>query len=195
MRRVLLLNNVPAPYFDPLFEKVGEESGWLLTVCYSSDWNKDVGWEEGTHGKEAAHRTIVLDRQNPALKSRLGSSGAAAVALAEIFLSEKPGYLICFGYTLAPQMIALLWAVMTATPFALIGDANYYHDSADGIKRLTKAVWLRLLASRSAALIAIGTANRRFWESYGASAEKIFEAGFAVKNDFFLAEREQRKGA
>lgn len=195
MRRVLLLNNVPAPYFDPLFEKIGEESGWLLTVCYSSDWNKDVGWREKSLAGSSSHRTIILDRQNPALKSRLGSSFAAAVALLKVLMSEKPDYLICYGYTLAPQMTALLWAMMTATPFAVIGDANYFNDSAVGIKRLIKSAWLRLLAGRSAALIAIGSANRRFWESYGAGANKIFDAGFAVKNDFFAAECEERKGA
>src|SRR5262249_61449750 len=99
-----LLNNVPAPYFDPLFKKIGEESGWRLTVCYSSDWNEAVGWQEKTRGSEAAHSAIILDRRNPWLKSKLGSSLAAAIALARILLSERPDYLICYGYTLAPQM-------------------------------------------------------------------------------------------
>lgn len=196
MRRVLLLNNVPAPYFDPLFEKLGEESGWRLTVCYSSDWNKDVGWQERPQAREAAHRTIILDRQNPGLRSKLGSSLAAAIALMSLLVSERPDYLICYGYTLAPQMIALLWAMATRTPFALIGDANYYIDVTAGAKRLIKTAWLRLLARRAAALVAIGVANRMFWESYsagGAGADKIFEARFAVDNDFFATEREKRK--
>lgn len=193
MRRVLLLNNVPAPYFDPLFEKLGEESGWRLTVCYSSDWNKDVGWREQLRTEAASHRTIILDRQNPALKSKLGSSLAAAVALVKVLLSERPDYLICYGYTLAPQMVALLWAMITAKPFALAGDANIYNDTAAGMKRLAKSAWLRLLARRAAALIAVGLANRMFWESYGAGADKIFEARFAVNNDFFATECEKRK--
>jgi len=196
MRRVLLLNNVPAPYFDPLFEKIGAESGWLLTVCYSSDWNKDVGWREKSLAGSSSHRTIILDRQNPALKSRFGSSFAAAVALLKVFMSEKPDYLICYGYTLAPQMTALLWAMMTATPFALIGDANYFNDTASGMKRLIKTAWLRLLAARAAAMIAVGVANRRFWESYatgGAGKGKIFDARFAIDNDFFANECEKRK--
>src|SRR5262249_9339551 len=57
-----------------------------------------------------------------------------------------------------------------------------------------KTAWLRLLVSKAAALIAVGSANRRFWESYGAGADKLFEAGYAVKNDVFAAEREKRKG-
>jgi len=194
MLRVLLLNNVPAPYFGPLFEKIGAESGWLLTVCYSSDWNKDVGWGEKSPAESTSHGVVILDRQNPALKSWLGSSFAAAAALLKMLLGEKPDYLICCGYTLAPQTTALLWAMMTATPFALMGDANYFNDTAAGMKRLIKTAWLRLLVSKAAALIAVGSANRMFWESYGAGADKIFESGLAVNNDFFATECERRKG-
>src|SRR5215470_8892408 len=171
MLRALLLNNVPAPYFDPLFEKIGEESGWLLTVCYSSDWNSDVGWVEKSAAESPSHRTIILDRRYPALKSLFGSSVAAAVALLKVLSSEKPDHVICYGYTLAPQMTALLWAMITATPFALAGDANYFNDTTAGIKRLIKTAWLRLLAAKASALIAIGSANRRFWESYAARAD------------------------
>lgn len=193
MRRVLLLNNVPAPYFDPLFEMLGEESGWRLTVCYSSGWNKDVGWRERPQARGDAYRTIILDRQNPRLRSKFGSSLAAAIALMKLLMNKRPDYLICYGYTLAPQMTALLWAMATRTPFALIGDANYYIDVTAGAKRLIKTAWLRLLARRSSALVAIGSANRMFWESYDADADKIFEARFAVDNDFFATEREKRK--
>lgn len=193
MKRVLLLNNVPAPYFDPLFEKLGEESGWRLTVCYSSDWNMGVGWAGRPLAEKSAHRTIILDQQQPALKSKLGAWTAAAFALAKILMREKPDYLVCYGYTLAPQMVLLLWAMITITPFALIGDANYHNDTAAGLKRLVKGAWLRLLTRRAAALIVIGTANRRFWESHGAKADKLFEARFAVDNDFYERAREERK--
>ena len=194
MRRVLLLNNVPAPYFDPLFERIGRESGWRLTVCYSSDWNKDVGWRNKAQVKEAAHHTIVLDQQNQWLKSKLGSSLAAAIALAKILISERPEYLICYGYTLAPQITAIIWAMATGTSFAIIGDTNYINDIAKGLKRLVKRFWLRMVTKRAAALIAIGRANRLFWESYSARPEQLFEARFAVDNDYFahaIAEREE----
>ncbi len=183
MMRVLLLNNVPAPYFDPLFEKLGRESGWQLTVCYSSAWNRDVGWEEKKFNERAAHRTIILDRtrQN------------AAVALAEILIRERPDYLICYGYTLKPQITALSWAMLTKTPFAVIGDANIYCDDASGIKRILKRWWLRQVTRRASALMTIGTANRLFWESYGARPEQLFEARFAVDNDFYARACEARK--
>jgi glycosyltransferase involved in cell wall biosynthesis len=165
-------------------------------VCYSSDWNKDVGWGKKVPAEEAAHRTIILDRRNPWLKSKLGSSLAAAIALANNLIAERPDYLICYGYTLAPQMTALLWAMATGTPFAVIGDANYNTDMAKGLKRLAKRFWLRALTKRAAALIAVGAANRAFWESYRARPEQLYEARFAVDNEFFAwASAERREDA
>src|SRR5262249_62251271 len=193
MRRVLLLNNVPAPYFDPLFERIGRESGWSLTVCYSSDWNKDVGWKKKAQAEEAAHRTIILDQRNPWMKSKLGSSFSAAIALAKNLRAERPDYLICYGYTLAPQMTALLWAMATRTPFAVIGDANYNTDMAKGMKRLAKRFWLRGVKKRAAALIAVGAANRKFWESYGARREQLFEARVAGDNEYFARSSAARR--
>lgn len=168
MKRVLLLNNVPAPYFTPLFEKVGSESGWDLTVCYSSDWNQDVGWQTKLTQKAKAHRVIVLDQQSHRLRRLLGSSMAATVLLFQTLLRDRPDYLICYGYTLKPQMVALFWAMITRTPFAVSGDTNCYADSAIGLKRLLKSHWLRQVTSRASALIAVGTASRMFWEAYGA---------------------------
>jgi glycosyltransferase involved in cell wall biosynthesis len=163
-------------------------------VCYSSDWNKDVGWLENLQRNTEAHQTIVLDRRLPKLRAKLGSSLAAAAALVGVLRRERPDYLICYGYTLAPQTVALFWAMLTGTPFALVGDANYFTDVATGMKRRVKGAWLRMLAARAAALIAVGAASRMFWESYGAGAEKIFVANFAVDNQFFARECGRRKG-
>ena len=149
MRRVLLLNNVPAPYFDPLFERVGREAGWELTVCYASSWNRAVGWEEAPQSETTAHRTILLDRRQPWLRARCGSWTAAAVALLGLLVRERPDYLLCYGYTLLPQTTALLWAIATRTPFAIAGDANYHCEVSTGVKRALKRAWLGWLARQS----------------------------------------------
>lgn len=191
--RVLLLNNVPAPYFTPLFERLGDESGWQLTVCYSSVWNQAVGWEPGAMNQSHSHRTVILDRGIHGLRELLGSSAAAAIELLKLLVREKPDYLICYGYTLLPQIVALAWAMTTKTPFAVIGDANYYNDNAEGLKRAVKGIWLRKVTKRAAALITVGTANRMFWEAYGANPARLFHAGFAVDNEFYTKARAEKK--
>lgn len=144
-----------------------------------------MGWEKKTATADGAYRTIVLDRQRPWLKARIGSSVAASVSLVELLLRERPDYLLIYGYTLLPQMAALLWAMMTGTPFAVACDANRYTDLATGLKRLAKGLWLRQVTRQAAALICVGTANRLFWSAYGARPEQLFEARFAVDNNHF----------
>ncbi|MDX2042428.1 MAG: glycosyltransferase family 4 protein [Acidobacteriota bacterium] len=177
--RVLLLNNLPAPYFTPLFARLGELLEGKLTVCYSSDWNQTVGWEQVS---DESNQAIFLDRRAPKLRRWLGSGVAAAVALLKVLKTEKPEFVICYGYTLLPQFVLLLWAIATQTPFALSGDANFYNDAPKGLKGIGRAFWLRFVVGRAAALICVGTANRMFWQKYGARDEQLFHAGFAVNN-------------
>ena len=192
--RVLLLNNVPTLYFDPLFEKIRRDSGWQLRVCYSSAWNSQVGWEESEFERQG--EAIILDQKSPWLRKRLGSSVAAAVSLARILTSQSPDYLICCGYTLKPQLVALTWAMLMKKPFAVIGDSNIYCDRITGVKRIIKRLWLNLVTRQASALMTIGSANRRFWESYGARPEQLFESRLAVDLEFFeRACRERRDEA
>lgn len=191
--RVLLLNNVPAPYFEPLFARLGGETGWDLTVCYATGASREVGWGERQVAQSAAHRTVILDEMEPLVSAWGGSAWAAAVALLKLLRQGRPDYLLCYGYTLPPQFVVLVWALLSNTPFALAGDANYYQDVARGLKRVLKALWLRLVVRRAAALICVGTANRMFWEAYGAQPAQLFEAGFAVDNDFFARARVERR--
>jgi glycosyltransferase involved in cell wall biosynthesis len=177
----------------PLFEKLGSDSGWDLTVCYSSAWHRNVGWVQEKLEEHGSHRTMILDQLMPKLTKILGSKAAAAVALADILLRERPDYLISYGYTLLPQITAIVWSILTDTPFAVGGDANFYCDNARRIKRYLKRWWLSQITNRAAALLTIGTANRMFWEAYGAKEEQLFEARFAVDNDFYARSIEARK--
>ena len=179
--RVLLLNNLPAPYFTPLFDRLAEKLEGRLTVCYSSDWNQTVGWEQVSTG-DHTNPAIILDRRAPTLRRWFGSGVAAAVALLKVLKTDKPEFVICYGYTLLPQFVLLMWAMATRTPFAIGGDANFYNDSTKGLKGIGRTFWLRFVVGRAAALICVGTANRMFWQKYGARPEQLFLAGFAVDN-------------
>ncbi|MEP7271363.1 MAG: glycosyltransferase family 4 protein [Acidobacteriota bacterium] len=184
MKRVLIVNNIPAPYFDPLFARLGNEPGWALKVCYTSTWNENAGWVEGSV-EETSYQKLILDRRLPKLTRILNSPVSAAVALLGELMRERPNYVISYGYTLLPQFVSIMWAILTATPIAIIGDANVHTDKAAGLRRVVKRFWLRKVVSRAAALISIGSANRRFWESYGARESQLFEARYAVENDHF----------
>lgn len=182
--RILIVNNIPAPYFNPLFARLDQERDWSLRVCYTSSWNRDAGWVEQPVA-ETAYQTIILDRRHPLLTRCLGSSIAAGASLLLEFRKEQPDYVISYGYTLVPQFIAIVWSAMTRTKFAVVGDSNIYSDLSSGWRRRIKRLWLGRVIRWASALIAIGTSNRRFWERYGAGTEQLFEARYAVDNGHF----------
>jgi glycosyltransferase involved in cell wall biosynthesis len=195
MRRVLLLNNIPAPYFDPLFAKLAEAHDWVLRVCYASTWNRNAGWVEKPL-RQTNYEVVVLDRLHEHLTRRFGSSISAAMALFDEMNRERPDYALIYGYTLLPQCLAILWASLVGIPFAVIGDANFHADTARGVRRVVKRLWLKVVISQASALINIGRANRRFWESYGAPPQKLFTAGYAVDNEHIASEiNKARAGA
>ena len=190
--KVLLLTNVPSPYNLPAFRQVHQDAGWSLTVCYASSENKDVGWRADRLKHQGGYESLVLDVKRPRLKRVLGASIAAALALRERLNQWKPEYVIVYGYSRIPQLTAIAWSIGTATPFAVLGDSNIYADCARGIKRSAKRRWLRYLVHKAAAIMVVGTANRRFWESYGAPACKLFDVPFAVDNEHFARTQTER---
>lgn len=194
MKKVLLLSNVPSPYLTPLFNKLARETGWELLVCYVSRWNQNVGWSLAQVQNYLANGETVLDEHARWL-SKLSSQWAAALCLLAKLRKQQPDYLVIYGYTRAPQLTALLWCSLTRRPFAIAGDATYYADSATGIRKLVKTYWLRLIIRWAAAILVVGKASRMFWEAYGARPEQIYEAPFAVDNDWFAAESQRQRPA
>jgi glycosyltransferase involved in cell wall biosynthesis len=193
--RVLLLANVPTPYNLPLIEMVRSQSGWDFEVCFISSSNEAVGWADEDKPLPENDGMSIIDRRLPWLNRLLGSHSAAATALLATLKNNRPDYLILYGYTQLPQMLAIFWAVLTGTPFAVMGDANIYADCATGLRRIIKRFWLRKVTRRAAALIAVGTTNRLFWESYGALPEQLFDLRYPVDNDYFAREAVAQKAA
>lgn len=194
MKKILFLSNVPSPYLTPLFNRLAQQPGWELNVCYVSSWGENVGWPEVSVEHYGINEKEILDRRFPAL-SRVSGQASAALALLERILLERPEYLVIYGYTRLPQVVALCWCLLTGLPFAIAGDATYYADKATGVRKLLKKGWLGIISRSTSAIIAVGKASRMFWEAYGARPEKIFNAPFAVDNDFFATESRKKKEA
>ncbi len=190
--KVLLLTNIPTPYNLPVFRQVHQDVDWSLTVCYASSANKDIGWRPDRLSHPGGYESLMLDVRGPYLRRVLGASLAAALTLRERLNQMKPEYVIVYGYSQIPQLTAIAWSIATATPFAVLGDSNIYADCVKGIKRSAKRCWLHYLGHKAAAIMVVGTANRRFWESYGAPACKLFDAPFAVDNEHFARSKTER---
>jgi glycosyltransferase involved in cell wall biosynthesis len=190
-KKILLLSNVPSPYLSPIYHSLKAEAHWDLHVCYISSWNAGVGWSEVVANEYIKAGDVVLARRGTIMGVQL----AAALSLLIRLVKIRPGYLLIYGYTQLPQCLLLLWAIIFNIPFAIAGDANVYMDNVAGWRRVLKRWWLCNLVKRTAALITVGAACRMFWERYGAQSHQLFEAGFAVDNDYFRKESRQARAA
>jgi glycosyltransferase involved in cell wall biosynthesis len=194
MKKVLFLSNIPSPYLTPLFNRLAQKPGWKLDICYVSSCGENVGWPEAPIQHYGVNEKDILDRRFPAL-SQVSAQLSAALALLERVLRNRPEYLVIYGYTRLPQVMALGWCLLSGLPFAIAGDATYYADKATGIRKFLKKCWLGVISRYTSAIITVGNASEMFWEAYGARSEKIFNAPFAVDNDFFAAESQKKQDA
>lgn len=174
--KTLILNNYPSPYFTPLFERLTEKykekyEGGELTVCYSRAVNPNSGWSDDCDVSVHKYDKIILNN---------------SLTLIRILITKRPEYLICYGYTLTPQIIALLWSLMTRTKYTVIGDANIHCDIASGMKRVMKRIWLKFILRSAHSIPYIGAANKAFWESYDAPPSKMNHVPLVVDNDFYV---------
>ena len=188
--RILVLNNVRSPSFDPLFSCLSRHSDWDLKVCYVSGRTDDVGWPS-LEGPPSYPVIILSDFGRPRF-----------VAVAQLLVKEKPDYLLVYGYAPGAQMAAIVFAVLFGIAFGVIGDANVHCDRVTGLVRAAKWAWLKFVARAASDIFAVGTAGRLFWERYRVRPEKLHVAPYAVDNDFFapgaaadLANRAARRNA
>ena len=192
-KHVLLLSNVPSPYFSPVFSLLGESAEWKLKTCYISAWNEGVAWSPQNATSFLNPGDTVLSQQPLAIGGWSNKQMRATCSLLRRVIKQQPDFFLIYGYTQLPQLFLTGWALLRNTPFAIAGDANYYSDKATGWKRRVKKYWLGWLAQRAAAIVTVGAACRMFWESYGALPDQLFHVGFAVDNEFFREAAIQQK--
>lgn len=192
-KHVLLLSNVPSPYFSPIFSWLAESAEWNLNTCYISAWNQSVAWAPQNASHFSNLTDTILTQRFSTSKSWKRAQVVATFALLSRVLKERYDFFLIYGYTQLPQLFLIGWAVLMNIPFAIAGDANYYSDKTTGWKRLAKKCWLGWLTQRASAIVTVGTACRMFWEAYGAAPGKLFHVGFAVDNDFFRSAAVQQK--
>lgn len=185
---VCIVNNIPAPFLTPLFRRLREiQPEWRTSVIYIHSDNDAVGWDAKKCARTASEGALFLDSRAVATYGHDGLASRCRILLEEL-QRKRPDYIVCYGYAQAPQVMTILWSMITGTAFALIGDANGYADRPRLGRRLIKRLWLRTAVRRAASIITIGAASRKFWSAYGAKADRTVFSPFAVDNEYFSSE-------
>jgi glycosyltransferase involved in cell wall biosynthesis len=120
-----------------------------------------------------------------------GLAGAINPELARIFARERFDAVQVHGWAQASQWLSFLAARATGTPYMVSCDAQLTGAPLPRGKRLAKQLIVGEIVRYAGALLCVGRENRRFWESYGARPEQLFDSVYSVDNDFF--ERKARE--
>jgi glycosyltransferase involved in cell wall biosynthesis len=91
------------------------------------------------------------------------------------------------GYAHASEWMAFASAAAAGLPYLVRGESTLQAGTRARWRGLVKRALLTPLVRGAAGLLCVGAENRRFWESYGARKEQLFEAPYGVDNGWFAA--------
>ena len=185
VRRLAVVTGAPAPYREPLFDRLAADPSLCVRVFYCADGHNDVGWTGGA--AEPSDVRVFLKNWTPRPLRRLPAAGYINPGIWNGLEQFDPDYVVVYGYNQATHWLAYAWCLRRKVPFAIRGDSNAAIDDAAGWRsRIRRRLVTRLIA-RAHAVLPIGSANCEYWRRAGARGSQIFSAPYAVDFERFAA--------
>jgi glycosyltransferase involved in cell wall biosynthesis len=193
--RVCIVTQVRTPYREPLFQKLSDDHRVELKVFYFADSLPGVAWPQGTGPTDnhAGYEHETLPNMTPRWLRWLPVVSFSSVSIVRRLAAERPDYVIVYGYNFLTQLLAIGYCWWTGTPYALRSDSNGFVERTRGLKHRLKRLLLGPIIRSADALLCVGSANRRYWEIYGAAPGQLRDAAYAVDNDWLRAECERQR--
>jgi len=204
--KLAILTSHPIEYQGPLFKYIASNYAdkidltvyfcWDFGVreTYEPAFGINIKWDfpilEGYRSKFLKNFSLT-----PTSSNFFGEINPGIII--EIFKNKYDAILIHGWYSLT-NWLAFITAFVLKTPILLRGESSLYHDKYTRRPfwlKIFKKLVLRFLFGMVSAFLAIGTRNREFYLTYGASSSKIFSCPYAIDNDFFAKESEKYKQA
>ena len=179
--RVAVITGPPAPYREPVFAELARRPGIELRVFHASTGHADLGWQAtSASGRDYDH--VFLDNYMPERGRRLPAVGYLSLGLPAELRSFAPDYLIVYGYNQLSQWLTFRYALAEGIPFSLRSDSNVHLDRSQSWQSSVRRRLLHQLVRRAHAVLPVGSANRAYWETYGAQPSQVFMAPYAIDN-------------
>ncbi len=194
--RLAALTTHPIQYQAPLFRELARQPEIELRVYFGSDDHYATAALDKDFGVPVAWDRPLLDGYDSRFLSRCSrlpralARVAASARLVRELARERYDAILVTSYNDVTSLTAYLGAWATGTPVLLRTESELLKSRPAWI-RLAKRLLLAPLFRRTAAFLAIGTANRGFLRHYGVADRATFDVPYCVDNDFFLAARER----
>ena len=181
-RRIAIVTGVPAPYREPVFERLAKRPGVDLKVVYCTHSHQNVAWS--SEGETSFEYVKEFPRNfTPKRFQRLPFFGYTNFGLSAALRDFEPDFVVVYGYNQSTHWMAFRHCLANNIPFALRSDSNVHIDLGLSWRNNIRRQLLRWLVKRAAAVLPVGSANRRYWEAFGAKPSQIHLAPYAVDNE------------
>ncbi|HMN91064.1 MAG TPA: glycosyltransferase family 4 protein [Saprospiraceae bacterium] len=186
--KVAIISRLPAPYFEPLFQKIEDFWQNKLIVLYECRGRVGTAWgieKTGFEGKYTYKKVYFEDTPQEGLNKLWYSLRGVFWGIKQLN-KHKPDIVIIHGYFFPLSWAALMWCVVERIPYSLRSDSNGFINSSSGIKAIIKMWFLKKLTRGASSFLYIGTANKAYWQKYGATDSQLIEAKYAVDDRIFF---------
>jgi glycosyltransferase involved in cell wall biosynthesis len=186
--RVAAVVRLPAPYRDPLFHKLSQKQGISFHAFFQLKAREGTAWGNKATGVESKYPFAYSNfRDQPAsgFAQRIFSAFQEVRWMFKSLRRFSPDLVIIYGYFFPATFGALLWAILLRKNYALRSDSNVFIDGKRGWKSALKRRLVTQIVKRAQSILYIGTANRKYWEKYGATDAQLVEARYAVNDELF----------
>jgi glycosyltransferase involved in cell wall biosynthesis len=181
-RRIAVVTGLPTPYREPVFERLANRKGVELKVFYCTHSHGNVAWSGG--GSHDFEYVKEFPRNfTPKRFQRLPFLGYTNFGLSAALRDFEPEFVVVYGYNQSTHWLAFRYCLANGVPFALRSDSNVHIDLGASWRNQIRRGLLRWLVKRAAAVLPVGSANRGYWEAFGAKPSQIHLAPYAVDND------------
>ena len=190
--RIAVVNSHPIQYFAPLYRYLHASGDFEVTALYCSDhslrggldagFNQPVKWDvDLLSGYKSAFLGVRAKTRTPA-----GFWSLVCPELVHELTPEKYDAVVVHGTQFASYVLATVIAKMRGIPVFNRCETQL-RLARSPARRRARNVVLASLYRRLDAFLAIGSANRRYYESLGVAPSRIFVVPYTIDNERFAA--------
>ena len=199
MIRLAYIVSHPIQYQAPLLRRIASEPGIDFTALFLSDFSTRQYRDPGFGQSIAWDVDLLSGYDSKVLRAWGDSDGVGLLQPLTIGVEEElraGGYdaVWLHGYAHHAQLRALVAAKKRGLKVLLRGESHAASSQRSAVKTALKQQILTRLFRKVDAFLAIGTANRDYYMSYGVAPEKIFMMPYAVDNARFQATATAERG-
>jgi len=191
MKKIAWFGTHPIQYHSPMFTYISKEKTIAQAVYYFSDFSIK-GYQDKEFGKEIKWDIPLLEGyKSKILKNYTKKEHGSFFSYINLDIykeikSNNYDLVIAHGWNTFSHILLFISCILTSTPYALRGDTNALGESERrGFKQRLRRIFLKTLFKKSSAVFYIGVQNKKFYQYYSVSEQKLYKMPFAVNNDYF----------